>query len=207
MHGNLHTPQLAAGSESERMYLLLLRWIVQKSAMKMWAVATLEMVNMDMLANILQILGLLSGRSGGSWTSSSPSSACRWPPCVFGCSWTWSSPSPVAGNHHGNSEVVGLDLYHPLHPGDHHGDLIKLAEAKIDSGDWSARRVCPPSSPTLPAPGCLTQDPQGYHIRFKLIHIGKTSPPCRYDEHLDPDCHLQDMVNHAAVPQAKANQG
>ena len=37
---NLYTPQLAAGSESERMYLLLLRWKVQKSAMKMWAVAT-----------------------------------------------------------------------------------------------------------------------------------------------------------------------
>ena len=71
------TPQLAAGSESERMYLLLLRWKVQKSAMKMWAVATLKMDNMDMLANIVQ---LLSGRSGGSWTWSSPFLACRWPP-------------------------------------------------------------------------------------------------------------------------------
>ena len=74
---NLYTPQLAAGSESERMYLLLLRWKVQKSAMKMWAVATLKMDNMDMLANIVQ---LLSGRSGGSWTWSSPFLACRWPP-------------------------------------------------------------------------------------------------------------------------------
>ena len=35
--GNLHLPQLAVGSESERKYLLLLRWKVQKSAMKMWA--------------------------------------------------------------------------------------------------------------------------------------------------------------------------
>ena len=38
--GSLLTPQLAAGSESERKYLLLLWWKVQKSAMKMWAVAT-----------------------------------------------------------------------------------------------------------------------------------------------------------------------
>lgn len=74
---NLFTPQLAAGSESERMYLLLLRWKVQKSAMKMWAVATLKMDNMDMLANIVR---LLSGWSGGSWTWSSPFLACRWPP-------------------------------------------------------------------------------------------------------------------------------
>ena len=45
---NLYTPQLAAGSESERMYLLLLRWKVQKSAMKMWAVSTRKMDNMYM---------------------------------------------------------------------------------------------------------------------------------------------------------------
>ena len=38
---------------------------------------TLKMDNMDMLANIVQ---LLSGRSGGSWTWSSPFLACRWPP-------------------------------------------------------------------------------------------------------------------------------
>ena len=46
--GNLHLPQLAAGSESERKYLLLLRWKVQKSAMKMWAVSTRKMDNMYM---------------------------------------------------------------------------------------------------------------------------------------------------------------
>ena len=38
---------------------------------------TLKMDNMDMLANILR---LLSGRSGGSWTCSSLFLACRWPP-------------------------------------------------------------------------------------------------------------------------------
>ena len=54
--GNLHTPQLAAGSDSERKYILLLRWKVQKSAMKMWAVATPKMDNMDLLANILRLL-------------------------------------------------------------------------------------------------------------------------------------------------------
>ena len=105
--GNLHMPQLAAGSESERKYLLPWRWKVQKSAMKMWAVSTLKMDNMDILANIMR---LLSGRSGGRWTWSSPFLACRWPPLESTFSQSLYSPSPVSGDHHGNLDAVGQQM-------------------------------------------------------------------------------------------------